>query len=425
MFNDPSPFKRLIIDHYIRGQTRVQWVLDASFSDPLPHTFQLQFGRTPSNGSTDWQDVGAPVVNGVFAIDDDQHLFGKRLLTHYRVKLTTPTRTYLSSPQPVYGELDNRDWRLAREVVRKELLRHRFASRSGTVLKRLRYGQRCAKCRDLLTEELQNTTCGECYGTGFIGGYHPPIRMQLFDVDPELIREDKDNRMRGTIRDVQVKARAIGCIQLNKYDVWVDDHSDQRWIIHDIQHASEIRGVPLVFIVTMRLAPYSDPVYSVEVGGEDAELAGPVLPVVKVGDGDIPVNHDFGGADNLAYVTTISDEGSGDDCDGDTREAGVLGASVKIFCKADWDAGRREDEFVVASSTITANGRWSSTVLLQPGQYVLQFEKPGEVGPDIAEITVTAPATSESSSSSSSAPAQSESSSSSSSASSISSSLGV
>jgi len=395
------PFKRLLIDHYIRGATQVTWELDSSFHDPEPHTYQLQAGRTASNDSNDWVDVGTSAEDVTTLADDEQRLHGKRLITHYRIKLMTPVTTYFSDPEPVYGLLSKRDWRLAREVVRKERLRHRYASQEGILLKRRRFGARCDACRDTLTEEVTDSDCPECYGTGFEVGYHVPVPFQLWDLQPETIKEDRDaNRMRGSTRDTALRARVLGCIQLNKHDAWVHASNDQRWIVHTIQHAAEMRGVPLVMQVELRLAPYTHAVYDVEVGGEPAALPGPVLPAPEestAGEDAVLVDHDYGGADNLAYV----------DADGNA----IVGATIKAFLKEDHLAGRTSEAYTQDSTTTTANGRWLRSFLLNPGEYRLVYEKKGVVGPDVVDITVPL-ATSSSSSSNSSSSSSSNSSSS-------------
>lgn len=386
-----TPFKRLIVDHSIRGNTRVQWVLDTTFGESLPHSFQLQASMSGGPTSADWVNVGTPVINGIMAVDDQQRLYGKRLLTHYRVLLTTPGGTvYASSAAPVYGELDQQDWVLAREILRKEELRHKRVSRAGYLVKRMRYGVRCGLCTDSLTDECMDGNCPECNGTGFQVGYHAPIPMQRWDLDPETITEDLDHSMRGTVRDDMVKARLTGCIQVNKYDLWVDGKNDQRWVVHKVEHKAEIRGVPIVVEVTLRLEPYTSPVYLIEVGGEDASLPGPVLPII--GTGSVEVNHDYGGVDALAFVMPVPSEY----CNGSEVEAGVLGADVKVFTQADFDADLTTDDRIVARTSIMANGRWAETLMLDPGNYALCFEKPGVVERTCVTLTVVSPSSSSS-----------------------------
>ena len=151
------PFRRLAVDHFIRGTSRIWWEMDRQFRDTFPYVFQLQTGSTGNPNSTDWVDVGSTVSNACFALDDErrQGNYGKRLLTHYRVKLTTVEDTYVSQPVATYGEMNAKDWLFAREINRKESLRHGLVSREGFLLKRMRFGAPCTACLDPMTGALQ------------------------------------------------------------------------------------------------------------------------------------------------------------------------------------------------------------------------------------------------------------------------------
>jgi hypothetical protein len=117
------PFRRVSVDHMVRGVTRVWWQLEKLFNDPGPYTFQLQFGRTGLRDAGDWKNVGQATVNNYYAEDPAFREAGYDLLAHYRVVLTTPQGTYVSQPANCFGELTEKDWVLAREIIRKEQLR--------------------------------------------------------------------------------------------------------------------------------------------------------------------------------------------------------------------------------------------------------------------------------------------------------------
>lgn len=87
------------------------------------------------------------------------------------------------------------------------------------------------------------------------------------------------------------------------------------------------------------------------------------------------VNHDYGGADALAYQTA------------DGR--GIDRADIKVFRKEDWLAGNRSARFLVGRAITNNKGRWESAAVLPPGDYVVLFGKPGKFGPDVKEIAVT------------------------------------
>jgi hypothetical protein len=374
------PFRRVSVDHMVRGVTRVWWQLEPTFREPGPYTFQLQYGHTPLSDAVDWTNVGAPVVNGYFSEDPGWREGGYDLLTHYRVTLTTTSGLYVSQPASCFGELTERDWLLSREIIRKEQLRHRLVSVPGYLIKPYRYGKPCPRCRDELTQEVTDNDCPVCNGTGFEVGYHPALPLQCWDLSPENIDERVDTELKGSTREgAYVTARVIGFPALNDRDIWVNGSSDERWRIDKIQVAAAIRNVPLIYNVTMGLLPFNNSVYGIEVGGEPANRD-PRPVVAFEGCGDIVVDHNQGGADYLAYK--------------DAAGNSVEGAAVYIFNKSDVDAAipvLPARNLAVAQTTTTTNGRWASALYLYAGDYGVLFEKPGEYGPDLQLITVAVP----------------------------------
>lgn len=258
-------FSRVSVDHLVEGGTRVTWELLPTFTDATPHTFQLEVGFTGLAGATDWVDVGSPVVDTFYVVDSTKRIYGKRLITHYRVELTTSAGTYTSQPAATYGTLNKRDWLLARSIIRKELLRHdKKTSPSGFLLKR-KWTTAVIDDHvvvDPLTGEVVKTINTDGKGTDKLGGYFNPVAM-FMDLSPETHYTRVDDKVRGTINDVRIKGRAIAFPQLNTKDVWVDATSDKRYFVHSVQHAAEIRGVPVIVNVELRPAPFNHPVYEI------------------------------------------------------------------------------------------------------------------------------------------------------------------
>jgi hypothetical protein len=88
------------------------------------------------------------------------------------------------------------------------------------------------------------------------------------------------------------------------------------------------------------------------------------------GDGDVPVNHDTGGTDALAYKR---------------NGTGVDNATIRAYTTADYSAGTLT---LRARTTTDSNGRWVAPLYLNDGvSYTIVFEKPGVYGPDTATVT--------------------------------------
>ena len=372
------PFTRLFVDHLFKGTTRVWWKLDPNFNRDQPWEFQLQAGYTGNNNALDWVNIGDPAVNAYFLDDDTKREeTGKRLLTHYRIILKAGGETFVSNPQGLWGNLNQKDWNLAKEIVRKERLRHELVSVDGYLIRKMRYGVRSTANTDTLTGEVIDSKHPGSWGTAFKVGYHPPVVIWA-DFEGETINEMRggDNVAAHSSRPTEFRMRVIGFPDLAKEDVWVDKDNDQRWIIHEIKIAASWRGVPLVYDVNVRLAPHSDVVYQIPVSALNYDISEDDIQPTT-GDGCVRVDHDYGEDNAYVYQT-------GDCCP-------IAGATILAFTLEDWNGGARTPEHAVATSQTTTNGEWAWAMKLNPGDYILQFEKPGEYGPDTVPLTVQPP----------------------------------
>jgi hypothetical protein len=369
------PFRRVSVDHMVRGTTRVWWQLERTFNEPGPYVFQLQLGKTGLRDAVDWVNIGAPVVNGYNAYDPEWREAGYDLLDHYRVVLTTPTSVYVSQAANCYGDLPERDWLLAREIIRKEQLRFKYVAVPGYLLKPFRFGKPCRRCRDQLTQEVLDSDCPVCNGTGFEIGYHPPLSLQCWDISTQTIQEDVDAKFKGMTRhNPYITARVIGFPAINKSDIWVNGSSDERWLVETIQVAAAIRNVPIVYQVKMGLLPFSNTAYAIEIGGEPAERVGPTLPIE--GCGVVPVDQNYNGNDRFVYK--------------DAGGCPIHGAKIYIYAKTVFDVSgfATPKNLAIATTSTTANGRWAQSLALNPGDYAIVYEKLGEYGPDVDYVTV-------------------------------------
>lgn len=370
------PFRRVSVDHMIRGVTRVWWQLEPTFAEAGPYTFQIQRSDTGLPNAENWKDVGPPVVNTVYAVDEKQRDAGDLIVTHYRVTLSTPTGKYISAPASCFGELDESDWLRAREIIRKEMLRHQKVSVGGYLIKVFRYGKPCGRCRDQLTQEPSDSYCPVCFGTNYEGGYHPALALQCWDLSPQVIQENSDDQLKGSTREnPYITARVIGFPGINYKDVWVNGSTDERWRIDQIQVAAAIRGVPLIYEARMGLLPFTHVAYKLPL--TDEPLEAPTLPII--GTGCISVNSTYNGND-LRYLTA--------------EQTAVAGANVYAFEKALFDSADPQyppRHYAVAGTITGADGNWTTNMLLNPGQYVLLYEKENTFGPDEKELTVVRP----------------------------------
>jgi Zn finger protein HypA/HybF involved in hydrogenase expression len=374
------PFRRLAVDHLIRGNSRVWWQIEETFKPDAVCYFQLQFSHTGTDNAKDWENVGTPIVDAFYAIDDEQRLFGKTLNAFYRVTLTVGTATYVSNPTNVFGELTQLDLLQAREILRKEKLRNGRIAVDGFLLKKMRYGAKCPRCRDHLSGEALDSVCPICNGTGTRIGYHPAVPLCV-DKGLETISETTDPEVRGPINDEEIACRIAAFPMVQKEDIWVDGQTDQRWTIGDVKFVAARRSMPIILQVTMKLLPFTDIVYRLPLC-ETVEAPEPP----DAGSGCVSVDHDYGGTDNFRYLSPAG--------------VAVEGATVAAYTQDVFEQNSAQPPLTlaVAATQTDSDGRWTTPLLLNPGDYVLVFEKPGHFGPDTGDLHVPKPADESSSS---------------------------
>jgi hypothetical protein len=260
-----QPFQRVIVDYVVEGGTRVTWFLERLFVDPLPHSFQLQFAETSTPTADDWADVGLPVSNGFFAIDDEKRLWGKSLEVHYRVVLTTPVNTYTSDPASVLSDVPYRDWLDIREQYRqyKKVLA-KYKGTAGYLLKRKRFGRPCQTCLDPLTQEGMRSNCPECFGTEITAGYYKAVPDFYVDMATQSAREMTNLQGRATVKDVVLPGLCPGDVLVNSRDVFVEKNSGRRHNIETVGTESEFRAYPICLKLELRQIPFSDVIYRVD-----------------------------------------------------------------------------------------------------------------------------------------------------------------
>lgn len=264
-----NPFKQVTVTFNPEGGTRVVWVMDRRFADPMPHIYQLQVSRSSASTADDYQNVGTPVSNGFFAVDDERRLAGKSLDVHYRVKLTTPVGVYYSDPTSALQYLNKKDWLLARDQIRqlKKLIKKYTGCYEGMLLKRKRFGPVCPSCNDRLTDEPKNSKCPTCFGTGIIAGYFAAVPDFNLELGLEQSREKVELQAAGTSRQMVITAFAPADIMVNSRDVFVALRSGRRWHIETVATIAEMRGYPTKYQLELRLAPFSDVIYKVPLEG--------------------------------------------------------------------------------------------------------------------------------------------------------------
>ena len=270
--SDCGIFDRIIITTQPLGGTLISWGLRPGFRAADPFYFYVDFGRS---GTDEWEALNSsPIVNDCAYMDINQRYFDQLADFYYRIRLVLPNEVdpsthkhteFRSRPQQANGNWIKRDWLIARDICRKEYLLQRKRTNitaRGYILKRKRWGTSCPQCKDFDTDEVSNSQCSVCYGTGFVDGYFNAIPYTI-TVDAVPHREFKQEGTVSMTNNIVLKGRAVAYPYMDTKDVFVRQDNGERFIIRSISNLAELGGIPLVVAPELRLAPTTDIVYQV------------------------------------------------------------------------------------------------------------------------------------------------------------------
>jgi hypothetical protein len=129
----------------------------------------------------------------------------------------------------------------------------------GWLLKRKISGIPCKKCRDFNTGDVKDGNCPFCMGTGWLGGYYKPYDCFYITIENKDVTINPSPT--GPAMNGRIGGRAIAAPVLMTGDVWVDKKSSERFRIFNLQQVVEIKGVPVVYKLTLDKIAFSDIIY--------------------------------------------------------------------------------------------------------------------------------------------------------------------
>ena len=336
------PFQRLVIYNSFNETTYIHWDLHPLMKDPGPYVFQLQVARSP-NPEDEWEDLGVPEEDPPFLTDSVTPAYGYVLDKYYRLVLTTGRGKYVSDGIGIFGQLRPVEWKIAKEVRRKEWLRAKYTAVPITLLQKKRYGEVCPYCTTDQMTSSANSNCEYCFGTGYLGGYNTPFKMQVMDISPSRLKEIHYSGDTATLNSAvdRYQARAAGIPELYEGDIIIDMSTDQRFRVATSPVIAQIHRVPLVREVDMYLLPYSDIAYRIPKARKQAIY----------GCGAVLVNEKYLPDGSLLYK--------------DAQGQPVVGAHIRIL---------NSDGVCIYTCRTMDEGVWQHAYKLDPGDYTVCFQ---------------------------------------------------
>ena len=132
------------------------------------------------------------------------------------------------------------------------------------MLKRRVSGAKCTLCLEYQTDEVLDPHCPQCFGTGLQCGYYYPMPCVWVDFSNRTTRQALDET-RSTTKDVFTEGRMLMVPLLESKDIWVSKLTDDRYYLERIRSVADLRGIPLLVSVELRLAPFTDVAYDIQI----------------------------------------------------------------------------------------------------------------------------------------------------------------
>lgn len=268
-----DPFKRLTVEgayHVAESNSvKVSWCMLPTFTGPVPLTFTLYRGRAFND--TAWEKI-AEVVDQPWLYDRRPVRRPHERSTYYKVHVRDGDGIgYWSHPVSWDVSWNHYDWRLCREIIRKEQLlqgirngnaQARGGGTKGYLLKKRQFGEGCTRCLDQNTGVPSDSHCPVCYGTGVVSGYYAPQEYWVIQQPTHRVtRLSEQGDTRTTTMEI---VRALAHPAPEAKDVWVQAASDVRYEIQgDIDKVARHRGVDIVLGLRLLELPTTNAVYQV------------------------------------------------------------------------------------------------------------------------------------------------------------------
>lgn len=243
-----------IFPNYHSGFT-FQWTLDPLLDVAPPWIFTVQESPT---GRDAWADISPPLADQLIYIEEERRKFDKSRRPYFRIRGEIGGRMLYSAVRDAFGDLNRREWLLAREIMRKELLRMRgMGGVPVTLWMKFHTGAKCPRCRDVVSQETLDANCPVCCGTGYVTGFHGPYSSWA-SFTPVVSRKRHEEGGAGITDLRQHQVRLLGSFALVRDDLILDTPSQRVYAVDQISQLIELRRVPLVIQCTAHEGNFTD-----------------------------------------------------------------------------------------------------------------------------------------------------------------------
>lgn len=272
-----QPFTSIHVKLDAHGFRHIVWTLQPRYDYPQTSVLRLEYNRAGASPSSHtitgtpagditisdgaWQVLCDDVSQLCQYIDYQHRNYNKFVNDYYRLVLRVPEtgQQYKSAPVHAGKFLSTTDSAQANNLIRLAQKEIQQTGRTGVLLKRKLWGQRCPQCTDFDNQNSVNQHCQVCLGTGIVGGYYKGIPMSIL----QQSSQQAQSIGLGGYEQVQVlSAKCVAWPWIHLQDVWVDDITNQRYYIKSASVLSKYKHVPLVYALQLQLIQLTDVLHS-------------------------------------------------------------------------------------------------------------------------------------------------------------------
>jgi len=193
--------------------------------------------------------------------DRDVNLYKQSIKYYYKVKVKN-IKTLEEEFSTEIGELSNHiPDNIANSVaIQYDIYLDRVVSNPKVyLLSRKRFGQKCAFCYDEIRMQAKNDNCPHCYTTGYMGGYHKPIKIPIcYMSNKEGLQQLLDISNVGEVSNpIQAWVKNYPIVQPG--DIIVDDYN-RRFEVINWQPTTKNNFI-LRQVLTLQKLPHSNIIY--------------------------------------------------------------------------------------------------------------------------------------------------------------------
>jgi len=249
-----SPIRKFLVYPSYTGGFHYTWEVEQECEIAGPWTFSIEESET---GQGDWTKITPDLINTFAYQEATKRYFPKENVFQFRLKMVATAGTFYSPTINPCWQLDWHDFLIVKEMMRKELLQQK--EMSGIIVDvfiKTLMGPYCT-CLDPITKDILDPQHAACHGTGKVPGYFGPYNTWLTFTPLQKSRDFKEDNTDINYVD-QLGGRMIAVPELKELDVIVDKSSDKRYYVHSVKNEVELRRVPIVQTITLKLVSNSN-----------------------------------------------------------------------------------------------------------------------------------------------------------------------